>query len=320
MGWGSRGRTRLRALQRSVWGDRIYEQHASRRTRRQQRLSAVVVTAIGGQLVLTAVGLVLISSAASAHTSTINISCTEVEFVYRNFPNVTATAHESVVINGIETASRDITFQGPETTDTVTIALGSGSNTVAASDHWAYKGKPQGSASATQTLTYCHSSSTTTIGHESSTTSSSTTSTSSTTSSTTTSTSVLVSSTSSSTPSTVSTTSTVPETSTSTSSTSVPATSTSSVSTTTSTSGATSTTTGPETSTTIHELGSTTTTIGATTSSTIHQQVSTSTTTSNGKLPVTGLSGLSIPAALGALGVGILAVGLTRLRRAIARS
>ena len=113
-------------FKRAVWGEQTSSRVTRQRTRRRQRLAAVGVTGIGGQLVLTAIGLVLLSTAASAHTSTIDISCTQVEFVYQNFPHVTATAHESVVVNGVEIATHDITFQGPGTTDTITIALGVG--------------------------------------------------------------------------------------------------------------------------------------------------------------------------------------------------
>src|SRR6185312_1621138 len=109
---------------------------------------AAAVTAVGGQLLLTALGLVLLSTAASAHTSTINIACAHVQFVYEHFPHVTATAHESVVIDNVEVAQRDITFQGPGTTDIITISLGPGTHSVAANDHWAYNGSPQGSAQA----------------------------------------------------------------------------------------------------------------------------------------------------------------------------
>ena len=288
MGRRARQRIRLRALQRTVWGEGLVHERDRLRIHRRRRFGALAVTGLGGQLLLTAFGIVMLSTPASAHTSTINISCTQVEFVFQNFPDVTATAHETVVINGIPAASRDITFQGPGTTDTIAITLGPGSNTIEAADSWAYRHHERGSTDAVETLASCHPPSTTTTS--------------------------TVPATSTTSPSSTSTS--VPPTSSTTSSTvAVSTTTTPSSTTSTSSVVSSSTTSVPVTSTTIHELGSTTTTVAATTS-TVPVLVST-TTIGHGRLAFTGSSGTPFAIAFGAIGVGMLALGLGRLRRTV---
>ena len=112
MGRGARERAALRALARKVWGESYYEHHVRQRARRGQRLVALVGIGVGSPLLLSALVLAGFSTAASAHTSTINISCTQVEFVYDSFPDVTATSHESVSIDGVEVATQRLHVRG----------------------------------------------------------------------------------------------------------------------------------------------------------------------------------------------------------------
>jgi hypothetical protein len=292
MGRGARERDALRALARKVWGESYYEHQVRQRARRGQRLVALVGIGVGSPLLLTALVLAGFSTTASAHTSTINISCTQVEFVYDSFPDVTATSHESVSIDGVEVATRDFTFEGPSATDVISISVGSGTHTVDAHDQWSFDGQPQGQADASQELSDCATTSTTMP--KSSTTESSTTTVPKT----------------STTESTTTTSTTVPKSSTS-------ASTSTSTSSSTSTTRSTSTTIGSSTTSTVHEQGSTSTT-RLSTSSTVHEQGSTSTTTTSTpkrNLPFTGSGGLSLAAGLAALGVGMLAVGMTSLRR-----
>lgn len=295
MGRGARERAALQALARRVWGDSYYEQHARQGVRRGQRLVALVGIGVGGPLLLSALVLAGFSTAASAHTSTINISCTQVEFVYESFPDVTATSHESVMIDGVEVAQQDFTFEGPSATDVISISVGSGTHTVDADDHWSFDGQPQGQADASQELSNCATTSTTTAKTSTSTESSTTTVPKTT-----------------STARTTTTTTTVPRSSTSVSTT----TSTSTSSSTSTTIGMSTSTLGASTSSTVHEQGSTSTTKPST-SSTVHAPGSTSTTTTitPSNLPFTGGGDLSLVAGLAALGVGMLAIGLASLRR-----
>jgi hypothetical protein len=285
MGRRARERAALTALARKVWGDAFYEQHVRERARRRQRADAMAVIAIGSALLLSALGLMLFSTAASAHSSTINISCTRVEFVYRDFPNVTATSHELVLIDGIQVAERDFTFEGPSAVDVITISIGPGTHVVQARDQWAFNDSPQGSADERQELSDCASPSTTTSTSTSSSTS----------------------------------TTTLPKTSTSTSVTTAP------TSTSTSTTTISRSTTSVAPPTTIREQGSTSTTAVASTTSTMREQELTSTTATTltpsiTPLPFTGSGRLSLGAALAALGVGALTVGLARLGGAIRRT
>jgi hypothetical protein len=290
MGRRARERAALAALARKVWGDAFYEQHVRQRARRRQRADAMAVIAIGSSLLLSAFGLMLFSTAASAHSSTINISCTRVEFVYRDFPEVTATSHESVVVDGIEVAQRDVTFEGPSAVDVIAISIGPGTHVVQASDEWVFNDSPQGSADEHQELSDCASTSTTTIPKTSTTTPSSTS---------------------------VTSTTTLPKTSTSASVTTAPK------STSTSTTTISKSTTSVPTPTTVREQGSTSTTAAASTTSTIREREFPSTTTTtmapSTALPFTGSGRLSLGAALAALGVGALTVGLARLGRTTRR-
>jgi len=295
MGRGARERAALRDLARKVWGDSYYERHVRTRARRGQRLLALVGIGIGSPLLLSALVLAGFSTAASAHTSTINISCTQVEFVYESFPDTTATSHESVRIDDVEVAAKDFTFEGPSATDIISISVGSGTHTVAANDQWSFDGQPQGQADASQELSDCATTSTT-MPKTSSTPSSSTS----------------VPKTSTTARTTTTTATTVPK-----SSTSASTVTTTSTSSSTSTTIGVSTTMGPSTSTTIREQGSTSTTKPST-SSTVHGQGSTTTTSTppKGSLAFTGSGDLSLVAALAALGAGLLAIGLASLRRA----
>src|SRR4051812_10710764 len=161
----------LRALARKVWGDSYYERFERQRAGRRHRLTAVAGIGVGGPLLLSALAMIAFSTAASAHTSAINISCTQVAFTYRSFPaGVSATAHESVKIDNNEVAQRDFVFIGPSSSDTIPISVGSGTHAVHVSVSWTFNGQPQGSTYGDQQLSYCAPSTTTTAPRTSTTT------------------------------------------------------------------------------------------------------------------------------------------------------
>jgi len=328
MGRKSREEAALRALARKVWGDSYYERHTATsgasgtRTSRRHHLTAIAGIGVGAPLLLSALGMVAFSTAASAHTSTIEISCTQVQFVYQNFEAVLATAHESVSIDGVQVAQRDITFNGPSATDAIPITVPSGTHSVTANDEWFYSGQKQGQAYASASLSYCGPGPTTTTTCPPSSTTTAPATTTSTVPATTTSTTEPETSTSTTVPE---TTTTNPETTTTT----VPETSTTIATETTTTIPATSTTIGEDTTTSIPGSNSTSTTTpvgpeGSTSTSTpVGPQGSTSppsttiTPTPPGNLPFTGSGPFPLVGALAALGVGMLAVGLTSLRRVV---
>src|SRR5436305_811888 len=132
-------RAALRALQRRVWGDAVYESHLADLTRRRQRRFGLVAIVAGAQLVVIAFALLMFANPASAHTSQITISCTQVQFNYSNFPGSTATAHESIVIDGQQGPQRDFVFGSSSATDVITIGpLGPGTHMIDASTHWSF--------------------------------------------------------------------------------------------------------------------------------------------------------------------------------------
>jgi hypothetical protein len=327
MGRRRREQAELEALARRVWGDGYYEHYMQSKPRRRFRLQrsrvqAVVGIGVGVPMLLTAALLSLFVTAASAHVSSIDISCTGVQFSYDDFPTgTTATSHEVVSIDGVEVAERDFTFVGPSASDTILISVGSGTHLVEANDAWTFDGRAQGSASDHQHLSYCSSTSTTTAPD--------TTSTSYPHHETSTSTTAPHSTTSTTKPH--NTTSSAPETTTSvpTTATTAPESTTTTVEVTTTTkpSGSTTTTVHGTTSTSspVHNLGSTTTTTTTTTpvrphGSTVPPGATSTASPPGGNLPFTGSGRDSLIGGLFAVGVGLLALGLTSLRRGRARS
>jgi hypothetical protein len=316
MGRRRREQAELEALARRVWGDGYYEHYMQskppRRFRlRGSRIQAAVGIGVGVPVLLTAALLSLFATAASAHVSSIDISCTGVQFAYDDFPTgTTATSHEVVAIDGVEIAARDFTFVGPSATDTISISVGSGTHLVEANDEWTFDGRSQGSASDHQHLSDCSSTSTTTAPH--------TTSTSSPSHETTT---------SSTAPHSTTSTTTAPETTTSvpTTATTAPESTTTTVEVTTTTrrSGSTTTTEHGTTSTStpVHNLGSTTTTTPLRPhGSTVPPGATSTARPPGGNLPFTGSGRDSLVGGLFAVGVGLLALGLTSLRKSRARS
>jgi hypothetical protein len=323
MGRRRREQAELEALARRVWGDGYYEHYMQSKPRRRFRLQrsrvqAVVGIGVGVPMLLTAALLSLFVTAASAHVSSIDISCTGVQFSYDDFPTgTTATSHEVVSIDGIEVAERDFTFVGPSASDTILISVGSGTHLVEANDAWTFDGRAQGSASDHQHLSYCSSTSTTTAPD--------TTSTSYPHHETSTSTTAPHSTTSTTKPH--NTTSSAPETTTSvpTTATTAPETTTTTVEVTTTTkpSGSTTTTEHGTTSTSspVHNLGSTTTTTRVHPhGSTVPPGATSTASPPGGNLPFTGSGRDSLIGGLFAVGVGMLALGLTSLRKSRARS
>ncbi len=266
-------RSALRELERRVWGEKTYQAHRDELRHNRQRRASFGALIVGGQLLLLALAMFVFVNPASAHTSQISITCTQVEFNYAEFPQTSVTAHESVVIDGVQGPKRDFQFTGPTAIDIITIAPGSGTHTVTATTNWTFFGQPQGSGTLTQEVSDCGPPETT------STTTSST--------------------------STTSTSTTVPPTSTTISSeTTLPTT------TTTSPPINTTTTFVPRSTTTmtVRPQGSTTTSIvPLTTTVTFEPPPS---------LPFTGSSTRPISFALGTIGLGAIALGLGRLKRA----
>ena len=98
-------------------------------------MQAAVGIGVGVPMLLTAALLSFFATAASAHVSSIDISCTGVQFSYDDFPTgTTATSHEVVSIDGVEVAERDFTFVGPSASDTILISVGFGTHSVEADD------------------------------------------------------------------------------------------------------------------------------------------------------------------------------------------
>ncbi|MDQ1476180.1 MAG: hypothetical protein QOE62_1409, partial [Actinomycetota bacterium] len=162
MGRRKRELAELEVLARRVWGDAYYEQHMRAKRSRWSRVQAAVGIGVGVPMLLTASLLSLFATAASAHTSTIHITCPAVEFVYADFPAMTeTTSHEVVSIDGVEIAQRDFTFVGSTGSDTIAISVASGTHTVEATAAWTFDGAPRGSASDSQELSKCSSTSTT---------------------------------------------------------------------------------------------------------------------------------------------------------------
>jgi hypothetical protein len=162
MGQRRSERAALRELQRKVWGDRCYDLHLAELARgRQRRISLIAVT-VGAYMLIFAVALFAFASSASAHTSEISISCTQVQFNYSQFPETAVVAHESITIDDEQGTQRDFHFTGPTATDVITIdLLAPGAHTVEATTNWSFFGQPQGSADQTQQLSDCAQSSTT---------------------------------------------------------------------------------------------------------------------------------------------------------------
>jgi hypothetical protein len=323
MGRRRREQAELEALARRVWGDGYYEHYmrskSPRRFRlRGSRVQAAVGIGVGVPMLLTAALLSLFATAASAHVSSIDISCTGVQFAYDDFPTgTTATSHEVVSIDGVEIAARDFTFVGPSASDTILISVGFGTHRVDASDAWTFDGRQQGSASDHQHLSDCSPTSTTTAPD--------TTSTSSPHHETTTSSPHHETTTSSTAPH--NTTSSAPETTTSvpTTATTAPESTTTTVEVTTTTGRSGSTTTTEHgttsTSTPVHNLGSTTTTTPVQPhGSTVPPGATSTASPPGGNLPFTGSGRDSLVGGLFAVGVGLLALGLTSLRKSRARS
>jgi hypothetical protein len=97
--------------------------------------------------------MAILPATASAHTGTITISCTSVEFSYTNFgPSPTGgTATEQISVDGTPVVTnRVFTFSGSSATDTVTITPGSGTHTISASTQWKSNDGETGQASQSQ--------------------------------------------------------------------------------------------------------------------------------------------------------------------------
>lgn len=158
MGQRKREAAELQSLNRMVWGDAVYDRHVresaiARAARRKRRAGAVPIV-LGLQLLVAATVVLFLPQAAFAHTSAIEISCTQVNFNYQSFPNESITAHESITVDSDSPLTRDFTFTGPQATDTVALTLGSGTHTVSTIDSWTSSDGP-GSAQAALTLSDC---------------------------------------------------------------------------------------------------------------------------------------------------------------------
>lgn len=114
------------------------------------RLAAGTVLA----LVTTGGMAVALAGPASAHVANIVISCSNVQFNYTNFvAGETASATETVTVNGTQEVSKVFTFTGPTASDTVAITVPGGSGTVVANTSWTVDGG--GQASLTQQVSGC---------------------------------------------------------------------------------------------------------------------------------------------------------------------
>lgn len=150
-----RERAALRELQRRVWGENSYNAHVDELKRTRKRRANVLVILGGAQLLLAALALAIFPTAASAHTSQITIGCTQVEFNYAEFPQTSVTAHESILIDGVQGPQRDFQFTGPTAVDIIMITVAAGAHTIDASTNWTFFGQPQGSAQLTQDVSDC---------------------------------------------------------------------------------------------------------------------------------------------------------------------
>jgi hypothetical protein len=323
MGRREREEAALETLARKVWGDSYYERYRREHGRRPRRLGAKASVVIGVQLLVGGLVLMLFPAAASAHSSTIDITCSHVRFNYVKFPSVPVTSVEVVTIDSSEFATKTFAFNGPTATDTIPITVGNGMHTVVATDQWTFDGAVRGSANASLQLSDCGSTTTTTT----------------TTVPGATTTTTVPGATTTTVPG--ATTTTVPGATTTTvpgATTTTTAPSGSSTTTTEPGGGTTTTAPGGGTTTTIGTQGSTTTVPGGS-STTFGSQGSTSPTTGNtfsstmisgqgvqssttaaplsGSLPFTGSNGRPFVGALVALGVGLLALGLARLRAGV---
>jgi hypothetical protein len=151
-------------LARKVWGDNAYqrvEQVRAARAARRARIRDVTAIALGAPLIVLAAGLVLLPAAAYAHTSAIDISCTEVDFHYQSFGDASTTAHETIMVDGSTVVERDFTVTTSDVTDAVALSLGAGTHVVDANDSWSST-DGGGSAQAEQTLSDCAPGETTT--------------------------------------------------------------------------------------------------------------------------------------------------------------
>jgi hypothetical protein len=96
---------------------------------------------------LTLAGLVIGALPASAHSATINVSCSGVTFTMTDFPQTNGnTVNETITVDGNQVYSQPFTFDGPTGTNTVGISL-SGNHTVVAGATWNTNGV-SGSASS----------------------------------------------------------------------------------------------------------------------------------------------------------------------------
>jgi hypothetical protein len=85
--------------------------------------------------------LVFAAPMASAHTGTISIGCTEVDFSYQSFPSTGQNQiAQTVAIDGTTVASNTFDFTGSSATDTIPITVGPGTHTVTASATWSVDG------------------------------------------------------------------------------------------------------------------------------------------------------------------------------------
>ena len=147
----------LDQLAKRVWGEKAYqrvEQVRAARAARRARLRDVTAIALGAPLIVLAAGLVLLPVTAYAHTSAIDISCTEVDFHYQSFGDASTTAHETVTVDGRVAVERDFTFTTSDVTDAVALSPGAGTHVVRANDSWTST-DGGGSAQADQTLSDC---------------------------------------------------------------------------------------------------------------------------------------------------------------------
>jgi len=320
MGRREREEAALKTLARKVWGDSYYERYMREHGRRPRRLGAKASVVIGVQLLVGGLVLMLFPAAASAHSSTIDITCSHVRFNYVKFPSVPVTSVEVVTIDSSEFATKTFAFNGPTATDTIPITVGNGMHTVVATDQWTFDGAVRGSANASLQLSDCGSTTTTTVPGATTTTTvpgATTTTTTVPGATTTTTTTVPGATTTTTAPSGSSTTTTEPGGGTTTTAPGGGTTTTTTIG----TQGSTTTVPGGS-STTFGSQGSTSPTTGNTFSSTMisGQGVQASSTTAaplSGSLPFTGSNGRPFVGALVALGVGLLALGLARLRAGV---
>ncbi len=126
-------------------------------------------------LPLALLALLVVATAAWAHSGSASISCQAVTFSFSGFPSQPGnTVQETVTIDNVQVASQDFTFNGASGSNTIAISEGADSFTVLAEANWNTNGV-SGSFQSTQDLSGCSSLATTTTVATSTTTTTSTT-------------------------------------------------------------------------------------------------------------------------------------------------